>query len=243
MKTKIRYWVLAKSVPEKSKKYGGTYTCTLGLAMFNDGSTDLIRVYPATTNSFKKHCIYELNVIKNPLDTRLESWKIADFSLKEGLITAKNIIYKGTNKPENLKIDRWLYSSISEMNELKVSIGFIQTKYNLQWQPNDIFEDENQLTLFDSTGFNVEKCKDFYLLKDSKPYQLRLIFKDIMSKHNIQFNEWHMYVGLDKYGVFDLKNYIGKNTILLGNMIAHRSNWIGFGLYNYRIKNQLQIFN
>jgi len=126
-KMKIKYVVLAKSIPEYSKRDGICYTCSLGYSP----ELGLIRIYPLPISSMNKWDVYEISVERNKYDTRSESWKLSTYARKEnwvGLEKDVTPLYKADPKDMVNIISRYRINSIKELNEQKKSIGLIQLK-------------------------------------------------------------------------------------------------------------------
>ncbi len=70
----IEYILFARSIPEYSKRYGGTYSCSLG---YSPTLKSLIRVYPVPIIKMYSWEMYNISVEKNNLDSRVESYKFS----------------------------------------------------------------------------------------------------------------------------------------------------------------------
>jgi len=238
-KHKIKYVVLAKSIPEYSKRDGICYTCSLGYSP----EMGLIRVYPLPVVSMNKWDIYEIEVERNKYDSRLESWKLSSYSRKENWMgLSKDVIYIGTIKQPNKFINsiaNLRVNSIDFLNDNKRSIGLIQLNYyRIYWDINDRFINTNQLGLFE----DVEIADFTKYTKETKNKEARIFFRDSASEHDIQYNEWQVYEFQRKYNATDdafrfMKN---KNLLMVGNMHNHRNIWIGLGMFEFDNLNLFQ---
>ncbi len=123
MKQFITYVPLEKSIPEFSKKYGGLFTCSIG---YSPSLKQFIRVYPLTMNGFKKWEIWQIEVERNKLDKRDESFKLSDYGIKDkGYIgLPKNAICLSTSKKRIPPFEKILYPDIKTLNDDKKSIGW-----------------------------------------------------------------------------------------------------------------------
>lgn len=228
---KIRYVVLAKSIPEYSKRDGMCYTCSLGYSP----ELGLIRVYPLPLKAMNKCDIYEIHVEKNKYDTREESWKLSSYSRKENWMgLSDDVKFLGIYDPKNVGslIAKYSSPSIKELNIDKKSIGLIQLKeYRLYWTTNNRYIDSNQYGLFE----DVEIADFTKYTKETKDKEARIYFRDSKNEHDLQYNEWQVYEYQRKFNASMeafrfMKN---KNLLMIGNMHNHRNNWIGLGIFEY----------
>ncbi len=130
MKYNIQYTVLAKTIPEYSKRDNTLYTCTIGIAQFSSGNPQLIRVYPAPISGLKKWGKYTLKVEKNKLDSRPESWKLSSMSRKDNWAGLESdVSFNGVaNKYYVQKfLAERISPSISSLNDKRASIGMHQS--------------------------------------------------------------------------------------------------------------------
>ena len=171
---KIKYVVLAKSIPEFNKRDGFCYTCSLGYSP----ELGLIRVYPLPVIAMHKWDIYEIHIEKNKYDSRTESWKLSSYARKENWIgLSKDVTYLGKAKPNkiipliaNLKND-----SIKNLNINKFSIGLIHLKdYRLYWDLNNRYINDKQYGLFE----DVELADFTKYTKETKGKEARIYFRD-----------------------------------------------------------------
>lgn len=230
MKTiKIKYVVLAKSIPEYSKRDETLFTCSLGYCP----ELGLIRVYPLPIKSMNKWDTYEIEVERNKYDTRIESWKLSSYSRKEqwvGLDKDAKYLYKADPGSIVNTISCLCKDSLKELNENKQSIGIIRVKdYRVYWNSNDRYIDTNQLGLFE----DVEIADFTKYTKETKGKEARIYFKDTAGEHDLQYNEWQVYEYQRKFNASEeafryMKN---QNMLLVGNMHNYRNIWIGLSLY------------
>jgi hypothetical protein len=237
-KYKIRYVVLAKSIPEYSKRDGTLYTCSIGYSP----ELGLIRVYPLPVVSMNKWDLCEFEVERNKYDSRVESWKLSSYSRKENWTNLSDdvkIISKV--KPEYVinQISQYIYPSVKFLNSQKKSVGLIYTKdYNIYWDSNSRYINDKQLGLFE----DVEVADFTKYTKETKNKEARITFKDNEGEHDIQFNEWQVYEYQRKFNASDdaFRFMVGKNLLLVGNMHNYRNIWIVLSVFNI---NTPQIFN
>lgn len=119
--------VLGRTVPEESKKYGQR-VCMAG---YSPGNAQFLRVYPLLVpvgenreaNGFRARHQYAMNLVRNPNDSRLESWRVADE--KRPSLTA----WDGAPELKKATVVDWLrkrvVSSIWHLNECRLSLGVL----------------------------------------------------------------------------------------------------------------------
>lgn len=232
MKVKTRYCLLAKSIPEYSKRDGTLYTCSIGLSP----EFGLIRIYPLPPSGMKKWGIYEVEIEKNKLDNRKESWKLSSYTRKNNWIGfSEDIKYIGDMNKKivgNILSD-YISPSISQLNTERKSIGLIScSSFNLKWCPNERFINTNQIGLFE----DVEIADFCSYTKETKNYESRILFNDMDGIHNLQYNEWGVYEYQRKYSAsMDAFRFLipsQNSCVLIGNMNSHRSSWIALGIFD-----------
>lgn len=226
---KIKYVVLAKSIPEYSKRDQTLFTCSLGYSP----ELGLIRVYPLPIIAMNKWDVYEIQVERNKYDTRNESWKLSSYSRKEnwvGLAEDAKFLYKANKGSIINSISYYCKESLKDLNENKYSIGLIKIKnYRIYWDTNGRYIDNKQLGIFEDV-----EIEDFTkYTKDTKDKEARIYFKDRLGEHDLQYNEWQVYEYQRKFkateGAFRFMK--DQNMLLVGNMHNHRNVWIGLSLF------------
>lgn len=231
-KYKIKYVVLAKSIPEFSKRDGTCYTCSLGYSP----EMGLIRVYPLPVISMNKWDCYEIEVEKNKYDTRIESWKLSSYARKENWMgLGDDVKLLGKMNPSKMIdiIALQKTDSIKALNQNKKSIGLIELcDYRLYWDVNKRFINTSQYGMFE----DVEIADFAKYTKDTKQKESRIYFRDKSGEHDLQYNEWQVYEFQRKFNASDdafrfMKN---KNLLFVGNMHNYRNNWIGLGMFEYK---------
>jgi hypothetical protein len=232
---KITYTVIAKSIPEYSKRDGCLFTCTLG---YCHESKSIIRVYPIPLIGMKKWETYVIDVEKNKRDTREESWKLSSYAKYDNWIGLdKDVINIGKidrNKAiKTLLQTKQIYPSISILNSQKKSIGIVPiNNYNLYWDTNNRFINSLQVGMFE----DVELADFTKYTKETKTVEARISFTTNDGQHDLQFNDWSVTEWYRKFGtmypISDAFRFLkGKSYALLGNMHNYRNNWITLDLY------------
>lgn len=228
MRQIIEFIPIAKSIPEWSKRDEMLYSCAIGVSP----QKGLMRLYPVPVNGVSLWRKYGVPVERNKLDSRKESYKMPCVARKEGWIGIEHEMDdKGyANKSSVLRYLRSCVSnSISELNAQRRSVGVILVDaVNAGWKPNNGFINTLQVGLFEE----VELSNFVKYTKASRQYESRISFKDADGQHNLQLNDWSIYEGHRKLPYADpFRFYNDKGGLLLvGNMNAHRNNWIALKL-------------
>jgi hypothetical protein len=241
---KIEYIVIAKTIPEISKKDGREYSCTVGYSP----ELGFIRVYPVPLIGFKRWYKYIIDVERNNRDTRKESWKLSSMTRTDNFIgLEKEIICIGkVNKDFIISMFQEIVSpSISKLNEERKSIGVIKTnQLKPYWDVNKNFVNTSQFNMFE----DVQCIETSLYTKDQYLKESRISFNDLDGIHNLQLNDWQYYEFQRKFGAKkEAFRYISKdkdNYILIGNMYQHRNIWIGLGVHECKniLSKTLQLF-
>lgn len=229
---KIEYIVIAKTIPEISKRDGREYSCTVGYSP----QLGFIRVYPVPLNGFKRWHKYIIEVEKNNRDTRKESWKLSSMTRIDNFIgIEKDIILVGkVNKENIISMFHHIESpSISRLNEDRKSIGVIKTnQLKPYWDVNKNFVNTAQYNLFE----DVSCIETSVFTKDQYLKESRISFYDLDGSHDLQLNDWQYYEYQRKFGAKkDAFRYINsdkENYVLIGNMYQYRNIWLGLGVYD-----------
>lgn len=234
-KIKITYTVIARSIPEYSKRDGCLYNCTLG---YCHESQSIIRVYPVPIVGMKKWRTYRIEVERNKRDTREESWKLSGNSKYENWTDfGKDVLDIGKVERKKgiftLMKTNQILPSIQIANNQKLSIAIIPIlNYTLYWETNNRFINTNQIGLFE----DVQIADWASFTKDSKEREARINFYGNDGNHNLQYNDWGI---TEWYRLFKgqypieqaFRNLKNKSYALIGNMHNHRNNWIVLDLY------------
>lgn len=230
---KITYIVLAKSIPEYSKKNDSLFTCTIG---YCPEMNDLIRVYPMPLKGMNRWDKVYIDVEKNKMDNRMESWKLTSYARYENWIGLdKDVQYLGKvdrNKfvPSLLKFQT---PSMNFLNKNRKSIGIIPINdYRLYWDSNDRYANNEQFSLFQ----DVELADFVKFTKDSMKIEPRIYFKGQDGEHDISYNDWGVSMWYKNFsGIHPLNDAFrflkNKQYALIGNLNAFRNSWICLDLY------------
>ena len=227
------YLCLGVTVPEVSKRYG-LRVCSAGVSLKR---MELIRVYPMTVDQHFRRWEYSENIclIRNPKDSRSESWKIDCF--EQSFSKIHRTQYPQKNRKALIS---YLYESanvkgIDELNNKRASLAIVKLK-----KPKGYFVGQSklpkqpeQLSLF----CDVESSGE--LTKEGFEYLPRIEWHDESGKkHDFWYNSWDAYmhqVKLSaKYGVSNLWDAIRLRDgqyALVGNMNHQRNAWLIISLF------------
>ncbi len=229
--------VLGRTVPEESKKYGKR----ICMAGFSAANNQFLRVYPlmvpvgvnADANGFRARHLYDLELLRNPNDSRSESWRVADERSPTRTPWKAAVEVAKTTIVESL-VSRCV-PSIAVLNDCKLSLGVLRVKA-ADWEgvcvPRESAVHEPTLpTLFDDLSDQITSTPEFH------PDQIRFVpmihFRDRDGFHKLQIREWGAYRLLiqskyadDPKALWGASGYrTGKDLLLVvGNMMNHRTN-------------------
>lgn len=237
MKIKITYIVIAKSIPEFSKRNNSAFTCTIG---FCPEFNKLIRVYPIPLKGMNRWEKYRIEVEKNKLDSREESWKLSSYAKYEDWVGLdKDVQYIETVKRNNAVpyLLNFKCQNLKYLNEQKKSIGIVPiNKYRLYWESNERQKNTTQLSLFKDVDEEVELADFTKYTKDTMNYEPRIYFTGTDGEHDLMYNDWGVCMWYKKFaGEYPMEDAFRhlkmKNYALLGNLNYHRNSWICLDLY------------
>lgn len=225
----IDYILFARSIPEYSKRYSGLFSCSLG---YSPTLKELVRVYPIPITTMRMWEMYRMEVEKNKLDSRQESFKLKSYTKYEGWYGFdKDVIYMAKYSKADvfnlLTMMNLCSSTIDELNKNKKSIGIIKIDaIKCYWDVNERYVNSNQLGLFEDVGF----AEWTSYTKESKQLEARVQFISNNKTHDLQINEWGVYEFYRKfsgqYNVNDaFKNWQKAQYLLIGNLHSHRNTW------------------
>jgi hypothetical protein len=203
--------MLGKTHPETDRQ-GRQTVCSV---FFSPELRQPVRVYPLSTKNLPPDfSVCEIKLERNPKDTRHESWKIfgpRGVDVHEEInsrIKVKSIL----NDKESVLSMIPTVSSIKEANERKLSIAMVEPEGYVKYV--------------------LEKNKDIKDAVSSKSYPWipRLKFKTGTTNHKLKFLNQDVFKNMSKnsHGSVDhiLDLISGSPRLLVGNMFAHRNNWL-----------------
>lgn len=217
---RIEAVLVARTVPEKSKKYG-TKVCSV---FYSDFHKSLIRVYPLPVMSnIKAWDRVALHIENNPHDSRRESYKLVRDDPHSIEFIAKDSRCVVIEKMRKTSIQ-----SIEVANKARLSLAFTRaSECVVRFKKKEGRIGDSQLGLFEdgndelfATASDYARC----------PY---LDFTDGDGRRrSLQIREWGCFELLRRGKIPDLSkndwpNWIGKNTdLIVGNMNSHRNVWM-----------------
>ena len=252
--------VFGRTVPEESKKYGKK-VCMAG---YSAQCNQLLRVYPllvpikenAGTNEFKARYTYIVDLIRNPEDSRTESWRVVNE--KQPTATPWN----DAKEVKKDKIIEWLSKrvvpSIKCLNQCKLSLGVMYLKAG-EWEGISVAREEpdpepEHATLFDDLENQVAEYKNVKPPFDPAKVKFApyIRFKDEAGNHRLQVREWGAFLLMAKPEYCDnpdaLWNANGykrnrDTVIVVGNMTNHRNNWLIIKLFQPDVGKEPSLFD
>jgi len=176
--------VFGRTVPEDSKRYG-TRVCMAG---YSEEMRQMMRVYPTDVESnIKARRVLKLELERNKMDSRAESWALKDRTMKS-ILAMSEPVNKEILKPF---LKKEAAESIDYLNKNRRSLGvLIPETFEVIIKTRKHIDDPEQLLLFDdfaqSGGFKT--ASDYFLA----PYLKT-------NKGCFQIREWGVYELLRKY--------------------------------------------
>lgn len=220
--------MLGTTVPEPSKRDDRIYVCSAGW----HPDLGLIRIYPlGRTGAPRRWDVCDIEVERNPSDSRAESWRIAG-DRHDPYINAR-FRKTGTVTPSKraaLLDDKRIPRSIAQANEQKKSLALIHPEhitFDLDHNPDS--PDSPQLWLFEDGLPPKEGAKRF-------PYIPRL-YIDGDAQHSLQLRDWGVYEWMRKQPGREREIpaalHLGpKSVLLVGNINTHRNTWLAIAVLN-----------
>jgi hypothetical protein len=229
--------VLGRTVPEDSKKYGQK----ICMAGYSPGCDQLLRVYPlmlpigpnSDANGFVARHQYQLDLRRNPDDTRMESWRVND---EQHPTTTP---WDAAPEISKERIIAWLEKkavrSLSVLNECKLSLGVMLLKRGT-WQgliipKQSTAAPQHHATLFDDLEDQTVDAPQIARVEHA-PY---IQFQDGDTTRCLQVREWGAYLLLSnpKYtsqpeALWKAHGYRQDHDlwVIFGNMARYRKNWM-----------------
>jgi len=232
--------VLARTVPEESKKYGRR-VCLAGMSK----DLGLVRVYPLTVdNPLRSRREASLEVERNPDDSRYESFKLKDavgsiLSVTDSPVLGTSDVCSFAEKTS---------TTIARLNEQRKSLGFVQVIGcpEIIFRTRESIPDPDQRELW--SGFMQDLAASDFRSGPTFRHVPYLRFKDAGGWHELQFREWGAYEYLRKINGkgHELSTILKLPEsrdffVFVGNMTSHRSAWMVLQLFS-RNAQQMRMF-
>jgi len=238
----LNYIPLAKAMPERNKRDGKDYVCTLGY----DSDAGFIRVYPAPFRGIEQWTPMRFKAVKNKRDPRPASWSLPEDARHGEWSVNKNKVQYGRRltSAAQLSIIRKMMANtvdaISQLNDRRESIGFLLVdSYRVIPDKNDHYINTAQIGMFD----DVELADFTKYTKHSRTTMFRVRFSDADGVHNLQFNRWDIYETARKFGAgraVELFSKPGPHVLMLGNYLQHQTSWSVLGIWS--VPTQIELF-
>lgn len=232
------YIHLGCAVPEESKTHGIS-VCSAGYSRELNG---LVRIYPTTmTDRLRRWQTYQLELRRNPKDSRRESWRLARDD-RPPLETASVGRISEDDRWED--IQRLTVPSIKWLNDNRRSLGIIQPRAVRMY----FVENPSRMPLFEQgtlPGLEKPRGPGRHVF-ELWPY---LEFTDEDGTHNASLLEWGAYEYLRKrlgplhelWHVYRRRD--GQIHLLVGNINRHRNVFIVIGVLVVSDTKQLGLFS
>jgi len=233
--------ILGNAVPDEISDNRKT-VCTVGYSK----ELGLIRIYPVPPDAkMNRWEIVGLNLERNPQDTRKESWKITGSksnwsSLKETIRREGKVAKRGDQlKIIDLMMEKYGFGCISELNERRESLGFVNpTILKYYFAKRSKVDNSIQNTLFNTEPFQT--IRNYEL-------QPRLVYSCPQcagkKHHDQQILEWGAYEYIRKnpedyekiWENLKLDSIEYKKRLLVGNQALYRNSFMVISIFRNKI--------
>lgn len=242
--------VLGNAVPDEVK--GGRKTvCVAG---YSD-RLGMVRVYPARPDSpVKWWNRLGMPLVRNPLDTRQESWKIQGSKSEWDRLTEKIVVHERLGKDRQKEL--WLKACkkhqvgcVEDLNDGKLSLGIVK--------PTVISHHLVERKSYDATAQATLTTETLY--KTIHNYRLKPVIRYRCSKcrakkhHTQQILEWGVYEWFRKHQGEEEKIWDNMHLndagwdkwFLVGNQARHRKSFMIISAIRFKGpgKNQARLFD
>jgi hypothetical protein len=219
--------MLGKTVPEPTRRDGRVFVCSAGIS---PTLRSLVRVYPlARPNTPPRWSVSAVQLVRNPDDSRLESFKLAGDRSPGAHERINNSFAISSICPPSARADllaRYVVGSIPEANDKRLSLAVVHPdELELTFEHNPESPDSPLLTLFDINPRPTEGSKRF-------AYVPRLRFRDVDRVNHLALRDWGAFEFMRKQGDdhrFDLAGALHLDptcSLLVGNHNQHRNSWL-----------------
>jgi hypothetical protein len=233
------FTVLGRTFPEESRKYGQR----ICMAGYSPSMNSFMRVYPLMVpvgdninkNGFQARHSYDMSLKRNPNDSRLESWRLADDN------RPSETPWDKATELRKSDVVKWLNTklvgSTHDLDLCKLSLGVILLeagKWDGLLQPRDQYGNDAD----DAPGLFDQLDEDEELRAKSVVVRHAAYFKYADGRNGkprkLQIREWGAYLGLaqafaDKpEKLWSAPGYNQERSLLVvvGNMCHHRNVWL-----------------
>lgn len=225
--------MLGKTVPEPTRRDGRVFVCSAGVS---DTLRSLVRVYPlARRNTPTRWSVSTVKLIRNPEDSRRESFKLAADRRPGAHEYINNSFEIDGAVPPHARADllkSYTVESIREANSRRLSLAVVHPdQAELFFEHNPDSPDSPELTLFDVEPRPTAGAKRF-------AYIPRLRFRDADSEWRLMLRDWGCFEFMRKQGddkrfqLTDALHLGPKSSLLVGNFNQHRTSWLIISVLN-----------
>lgn len=218
------------------------------MAGFSPELGQMLRVFPILPNvKIRTRSSLVINLERNRLDSRNESWALKDRSPASILNQSPAVEQFFLKKC----LDKNLSSSVDELNTSRKSLGILKAKYSTEIKTRKEINDPAQIELFQELERKVafRTANDYFMA----PY----IKLDIEGhQKRFQIREWGLYELMRKYEmkgrkltIQDIQKSLYLDTkrevyFVVGNMNHARNVWLIIKIFSFKKQNyQLPLFD
>ncbi len=232
--------MLGNAEPDRTSDNRVT-VCTAGYSKKHG----LVRIYPVPSDAnIHRWDISEIQLERNPQDTRNESWKIQGSKSEWNKIKSKINVHGKLKKQEQVQLLSQLYKEfgvdcVLDLNDQRRSLGFIKpTDMQHRFEKRKHRDMGIQTTLFSNKPFLTINDYDF---------QPRMNYRCVNCKakqsHDQQILEWGVYEWMRKNP--DNMDQVWKNlhldesgydiTFLVGNLFRYKNSFVIISIFRPKI--------
>jgi hypothetical protein len=233
--------MLGRTEPQESKKHGIT-VCSAG---YSKELNQFLRIYPLPMhgNYVNQWSISQVPLRRPKDDNRHESWRINSGSSLNQAINALKVLGNAERKIEFDFLLKKADSSISEINRQKRSLAIIK--------PDEIygyFERRQEIEPYGQMLLFKREVTGLIHRNDIRP-KLRIKTSD--GYRNISLLEWgcaeflrkHRNQHEDLWNILKIGNKDYEHLLFIGNMNAHRNNWVVISCLYRKITKQFDLMD
>ena len=232
--------VLGNAVPDEISDHRKP-VCTVGYSPKHG----LMRVYPVPPSaSMKRWNVVEVQIQRNPQDTRAESWKIVGSKSEWDNLDSKIIQRDQLNRKKQIDLLTELFEKfgvdcVQDLNDKRISLGLIKPKVlGYQFKKRKNHQSTVQTTLL---------SEDLFLTIRNYEFQPRIQYRCSGCKskttHDQQLLEWGVYEWMRKNPnkmeqVWENMSFTKptyEKMFLVGNMARRRSSFMIVSVFRHKV--------
>lgn len=232
--------MLGNSVPEEISDYRKT-VCTVGYSPKHG----LMRVYPVPPYALMRRWdVVEVQLEKNPADTRGESWKLTGSKAEWDRLDSKIVRRGALSRKQRISLlgelfEKFGVDCVKDLNDKRISLGLIRpTVLGRRFENRKNYQPQVQITLSSEEPFLTGHNYEF-----QPRIQYRCSGCKSKTSHDQQLLEWGIYEWMRKHP--DNKEQVWANMniddpayekmFLVGNMARHRSSFMIVSVFRYKV--------